>query len=247
LALLLSAHPDLTAADQQNALISSAVDLGLAGADNVYGYGRLNVLAAFNSLGSLPTSTPLPTNTATPLPTDTPAATLTSTPLPTFTSVPSNTPTALPTFTSAPSSTPTVAPTFTPLPTNTATQVPTFTATSTVVVSATMHSGDLDRSSTRSGTKWNAVVTIRVHNDVEQVVANATVTGQWSNGATGTASCVTNSSGVCTITKTGINNNTTSATFTVTNVTKSSLTYNAASNHDPDGESNGTTIVVLKP
>ncbi len=50
LALLLSAFPDLTIAQQENALLRSAVDLGPVGPDNTYGEGRLDVLAAYNSL-----------------------------------------------------------------------------------------------------------------------------------------------------------------------------------------------------
>jgi len=50
LALLLSAFPDLTIAQQENALREAAVDLGPAGPDNTYGEGRLDVLAAYNSL-----------------------------------------------------------------------------------------------------------------------------------------------------------------------------------------------------
>jgi len=110
-----------------------------------------------------------------------------------------------------------------------------------------MHIGDLDRSSVLSGTKWNATVTIYVHNSNELPVANATVTGKWTNGATGTVTCVTNSSGMCTVTKTGLAKTTTSVTFTVTNITATSLTYKATSNHDPDGDSTGTFIIVSKP
>ncbi|MBI4926276.1 MAG: S8 family serine peptidase, partial [Anaerolineae bacterium] len=81
LALLLSAYPNLTASQQETALISSAFDLGTIGPDDTYGYGRLDLLAAYNWLATLPTATPgpSPTVTSTPLPTDTP------TPLPTFT------------------------------------------------------------------------------------------------------------------------------------------------------------------
>ncbi len=50
LALLLGAFPDLTIAQQENALLEGAVDLGLAGPDNTFGEGRLDVLAAYNSL-----------------------------------------------------------------------------------------------------------------------------------------------------------------------------------------------------
>jgi hypothetical protein len=40
--------------------------------------------------------------------------------------------------------------------------------------------------------------------------------------------------------------NRSTVTFAVTNVI-GSLTYAPASNHDPDGSSNGTSITVIKP
>jgi serine protease AprX len=139
----------------------------------------------------------------------------------------------------------TVTPTPTPLPTATPTPMP--TATPTPAPATTLHVGDLDRSSTLSGSKWNAIVTVYVHDNNEKPVANATVNGKWSNGATGTVSCNTNSSGSCQVTKTGLNTKTTSVTFTVTSVTHSTLTYKSSANHDPDGDSNGTSIVISKP
>jgi hypothetical protein len=36
-------------------------------------------------------------------------------------------------------------------------------------------------------------------------------------------------------------------TFTVSSVVKTGYTYMPASNHDPDGDSNGTAITVHKP
>jgi hypothetical protein len=85
LALLINAFPGINTETQAAALLSTSVDLGSAGADNDFGYGRIDVLAAYNWLaaGNLVTPTPLPTETATPLPTSTP--------------VPSPTPTATPT------------------------------------------------------------------------------------------------------------------------------------------------------
>jgi len=207
LALLLSAYPNLAAVDQERALISSAVDLGVSGPDDMYGYGRLDILAAFNWLAVHPTPTPGPANTATPQPTFT----------------------------------------FTPLPTFTSTPLPTATLTPTSLPVASMHIGDLDRSAALSGSKWNATVTIVVHNNYEQPVANAIVTGQWTNGATGTVTCTTNSSGLCSVARTGLSTRTTSVTFSVTGLTATSLTYTAGSNHDPDGDSTGTVIVVTKP
>jgi hypothetical protein len=50
LALLLSAKSDLTPDQEANALMSSAEDLGIPGPDNIYGYGRVDVMAAYYSL-----------------------------------------------------------------------------------------------------------------------------------------------------------------------------------------------------
>jgi subtilisin family serine protease len=50
LALLLSAFPNLTVDQQSTTLTTTAVDLGDLGADNTYGAGRLDVLAAYNRL-----------------------------------------------------------------------------------------------------------------------------------------------------------------------------------------------------
>ena len=52
LALLLSAFPGTSVHRQEAAIEAGAVDLGTAGLDNTFGFGRLDVLAAFNWLGS---------------------------------------------------------------------------------------------------------------------------------------------------------------------------------------------------
>jgi hypothetical protein len=54
LALLLSAYPNLSADRQAAGLESSALDLGGAGPDNDFGYGRLDVLGAFYWLANVP-------------------------------------------------------------------------------------------------------------------------------------------------------------------------------------------------
>jgi FtsP/CotA-like multicopper oxidase with cupredoxin domain len=135
-------------------------------------------------------------------------------------------------------------------PTPTPTPVPpTPTPTPTPDPGATMHVGDLDGSTSigRGGNKWNATVTITVHDNSDSPVASATVSGSWSAGASGSGSCTTDGSGQCSIIKNNINKNSSSATFTIDNVTHATLAYNAGANHDPDGDSNGTSIVVLKP
>ncbi|MCA9926513.1 MAG: S8 family serine peptidase, partial [Anaerolineales bacterium] len=113
---------------------------------------------------------------------------------------------------------------------------------------SSMHVGDLDSSTaTGRGGKWDATITITVHDESEAPVSGATVSGSWSAGASGSGSCVTNGSGQCSITKSNISKNSSSVTFTVSNVTHATLVYNSGANHDPDGDSNGTSIVVLKP
>ncbi len=137
--------------------------------------------------------------------------------------------------------TPTPGPTNTPTPTNT--PVP---PTATPDPGAVMHVGDLDGSSVQNGGRWNATVNITIHDSGENPVANATVNGSWSNGANGSGSCLTDGSGQCQITKNNVKNNQSEVTFTVTSVTHASNSYQAGSNHDPDGDSNGTSINVFK-
>jgi PKD repeat protein len=116
-----------------------------------------------------------------------------------------------------------------------------------VSVAQTMHIGDLDRASMNNGGTWTAAVTVAVHGADHQPIANATVSGAWSNGTSGSSSCTTGGDGRCTVTKSGIAKRTSSVKFAVSSVTASSLTYASVGNHDPDGDSDGTSILVLKP
>ena len=108
-----------------------------------------------------------------------------------------------------------------------------------------MHVGDLDRASTSQQGSWTATVTITVHTSGHGPLPNAAVSGAWNGGSAG--SCTTNASGQCTVSRTGIPRSTGSVSFTVTNVALGIYVYKPASNHDPDGDSNGTTISVIKP
>jgi serine protease AprX len=80
--------------------------------NNVYGWGRVDILAAVG--GGSPTPTPTATPTGTPTATPTPSSTPTTTPTATPTATPSVTPTATPTAT--PSVSPTATPRATPRP-----------------------------------------------------------------------------------------------------------------------------------
>lgn len=112
---------------------------------------------------------------------------------------------------------------------------------------STMHVGDLDGTSASQLFFWNATVTITVHDANEGPVNGATVSGAWSTGLGGTTSCTTNSNGQCSVTRAIIFNQQSGVTFSVGNVTHSTLTYQSSDNHDPDADSNGTNITISKP
>ena len=162
---------------------------------------------------------------------------------PTPTPEPEDTPT--PTATPEDTPTPTATPENTPTPTATPENTPTPTATPGS--STTMHVADLDATSVNNGRTWTAHVTILVVDGAGNAVSDANVSGSWSNGASGPASCTTGGNGACTVSESEIRKNVASVTFTVDNVTHDSLTYDASASGDPDGDSDGTTIVVSKP
>ncbi len=110
----------------------------------------------------------------------------------------------------------------------------------------TMHVGDLDGSSTSQGNRWTASVTILVHDGGHDAVPSATVTGSFG-GAGGTRSCTTDSAGACSVSRDRISNRRANILFTVTEVTHATRSYASGDNHDPDGDSDGTSITVSGP
>ena len=116
-------------------------------------------------------------------------------------------------------------------------------ARSVTVTRLPMHVGDLDGSSQRISNAWKATVTVTVHDAGHNRVANASVAGSWSSGES--SGCVTNSLGQCFVTSSTIK--IASVTFNVQSVTNNAFMYQPSSNHDPDGDSNGTAITLRKP
>ena len=123
---------------------------------------------------------------------------------------------------------------------------PTPSPTPTPTGPQTMHVGDLDGSSASQGRFWNASVSITVHDEDENPVAGATVSGAWSAGSGGSSWCTTDNSGQCSVTRGGLAKKLSSVTYTV-DYAADTLTYQAANNHDPDGDSDGTSITIAKP
>ena len=105
-----------------------------------------------------------------------------------------------------------------------------------------MHIGDLDGVSTIQKGSWTASVTVTVHNANHSPVANATVSASWSIGGTG--SCTTDANGQCILSRTTIPKKKQSVIFTIVNVTNSTFLYRSVDNHDPDADSNGTSVTV---
>ena len=336
LALILSAFPNLDASQQESALINSAVDLGSPGADDEFGYGRLDVLGAYQWLeaGGEPTPTPTPDPTINlalnqpvsvssaedgshagifavdgdlntfwktarakgknKLPSEWISVDLGSSFMigkivlewdnsyageytiqvseddanwsTVFTESGGNGGSDTITFTVVSAryvkmdstawssgslrnwlqeitvfadggTDPTPSPTPTPTPTQTPTPPPGGT---------TMHVGDLDgSSSTGSRNRWDATVSILVHDENENPLSEVTVSGTWSNGASGSPSCVTDGSGMCTLNKNKLKISVSSVTFTLGSLSHASIQYQAGDNHDPEGNEAG--FQILKP
>jgi hypothetical protein len=121
----------------------------------------------------------------------------------------------------------------------------TVSVTVTLPAGPTMHVADLDSIPTMQTTRWTARVRIRVHNGIHNRLAGVVVTGVFSTGAV--RSCTTGAKGQCIVSRNKLLKSLASVTFTVTSLSKSGRTYVPSANHDPDGESDGTTIVVLRP
>ena len=86
--------------------------------------------------------------------------------------------------------------------------------------------------------QWRATATATTGNSTG-VKSGVTVRGTWSNGTTG--SCVTDSTGRCSITTGKLSTQLASITFTVTSLTHATLGY------DPGNANNHTQVTVNKP
>ena len=76
-----------------------------------------------------------------------------------------------------------------------------------------------------SGRKWSVNITATVLDNKGNAVADATVTGNWSGAAKDSDSCLTGTTGQCSIIKDNLQSRNTSITFTVTDITHATLIY----------------------
>jgi serine protease len=136
-ALLKTYNPTLGPEQVERALETSAVDLGAAGRDSDYGYGRIDAAAALAAV-TPPSSAPAaPPSSATPTPAITPTTRPTTEPTTAPSTSPTGTPTTAPTTSPAapPTTRPTERPTTSPTTRPTATPTPTPVRVTPVVTS----------------------------------------------------------------------------------------------------------------
>jgi thermitase len=106
-----------------------------------------------------------------------------------------------------------------------------------------IHVSDLDASAVSSGSNWTAHVSVNVVDENHAVVDNGTVMGQWSYGGMGQC---TISASQCQVVSSPVAKNTRVVNFSVISITVSGSDYQPADNHDPDSDSDGTTIAVSR-
>ena len=116
----------------------------------------------------------------------------------------------------------------------------------TVTLPAAVHIGDLDGTRVIGATSWQSQITITVHDAAEARVAGAVVKFKWSFGVSASGSCTTSADGTCVVTSPPAALSAESIKLTVNRVTSAAGSYQPISNHDPDGNSNGTGIRIWK-
>jgi len=109
------------------------------------------------------------------------------------------------------------------------------------------HVSDLEGSSINAGSAWIAEVVVTVHDEFHSPLSGVAVSGSWGLGLSGGASCssVTNVQGQCTISSPPVAKKNGVVEFTVGNLSGGG-SYDSGANHDADGDSNGTTITIVK-
>jgi PKD repeat protein len=123
-------------------------------------------------------------------------------------------------------------------------QQATFDATIAIPIQpGSMHVGDLDATTT-PGPKPSSIlkVTVLAHDADHRPVSSARVTGVWSTGEAG--GCTTDGTGLCTV-STSLRGSQVGTTFTIQTLAHGAYVYQGP-NHDPDGDSNGTTVTFKK-
>lgn len=120
-----------------------------------------------------------------------------------------------------------------------------------VAITRTMHVGDIGARVKRAldGSTWQVLVRVRADNESHAAApAGTVISGVWDDGSVG--SCATEVPGRCTIAKSDIPIGAGTATFRVTGLANPAYPEygdDLTANHDPNGDSDGTSITVSRP
>jgi hypothetical protein len=110
-----------------------------------------------------------------------------------------------------------------------------------------VHVGNLNGSAVKRGNIWSATVTITAHDFTHALRNGVSVSGNWNGSSSTVGQCSTSGAGTCSVVLSSIPNSTAMVSFAVTTMTLSGYVYNSSANHDPDGSSNGFSIIVKRP
>lgn len=95
---------------------------------------------------------------------------------------------------------------------------------------------------------WKATARITIHDHLHTGLSGVAVEGSWGAGVTETSTCTTDPSGVCEVSIVVTEKKQKNVAFTVLNLTPTGEeSYLSLQNHDDDGNSDGTSIVIVKP
>ena len=108
-----------------------------------------------------------------------------------------------------------------------------FTTETAPLVETIHMSGMQGSASTAPKGRWVANVQIYIADQDDNPEPGVTVTGSWSDGANGSASCETAGGGSCEVQKSNLKNNVESVTFTIIDVVKAGMSYEPAQNTVP--------------
>jgi hypothetical protein len=124
------------------------------------------------------------------------------------------------------------------------------TARKTVSLLTKVHVADIDDETIRdadSNSKIRIAIGIRLHNAEHKPVSHVRIRADWSGALFGQANCETDPEGYCQVTsKTIPNENGIQVELKIKALEGPDIEYDNAANHDPDRDSDGTQIKIVR-
>lgn len=111
-----------------------------------------------------------------------------------------------------------------------------------------VHVADLDgRAGATAKGQWRAEAIVSLRDDTGAAVDGALVALSWvgARGEAASVSCTTDGAGACRVSA-AVKRTTDWVSFSVVDVAADGLAYTGTDNADPDGDSDGTTVVVAR-